>query len=406
MLYLNKKLTMLGVTEVDRIIHKELKDFSKVTLPLEKCVGKVLKEEIRADRDFPPFNRVMMDGIGIQFKQWEQGKREFTVEGLCAAGDEAKTLLDSQGCLEVMTGTVMPSNADTVVKYEHVTINNGLARIEEGHEITRGQHIHLQGTDRVLGDLLIEPERIITSADVAVLATVGKSEVVVAKSPKIAVVATGDELVDIHETPKPHQIRKSNVHAIISDLQSKGFTAEAFHFVDDQASLRNGLKSIIEFFDVVVMSGGVSKGKFDYIPGILDDIGVEKKFHFVRQRPGKPFWFGRYKKGVVFALPGNPVSTFVGLYRYVLPYLYRSSGIEPVEIKAVLAKDFNFKPGLTYFLQVKLSYDSKGTLQAMPVPGLGSGDLANLLDADALLELPDDKSEFKKGEVFTCYKYR
>ena len=238
----------------------------------------------------------------------------------------------------------------------------------------------------------------------------GKTEVQVARMPKIAVIATGDELVNIDQTPEPHQIRKSNVHAMVTDLQARGFPVEDFHFIDDQESLRQGLKAITDFFDVVVMSGGVSKGKFDYIPGILEELGVEKQFHFVRQRPGKPFWFGRYKKtaggGVVFALPGNPVSTFVGLYRYVIPFLYRSAGLEPAIVRAKLEEEFSFKPDLTYFLQVKLRYDDQGTLLARPVPGLGSGDLANLLDADGLLELPTGCEVFKKGQVFLCYKYR
>ena len=397
---------MIGVAEVDKLILEELRDFGTEKIAVDRCVGRVLKEKVVADRDFPPFDRAMMDGIAIQYAEWEKGRREFIVEGLAAAGDESKSLNNAEGCLEVMTGAVNPANTDTIVKYEEVEIEDGVARIGSDFQVKQGQHIHTQGTDRQKGDLLIEPGRILTSADIAVLATVGMTEVVVAKSPKIAVVATGDELVDIAETPQPHQIRKSNVHAIVADLQSKGFTAEAFHFADDKDSLRSGLKSITDFYEIVVMSGGVSKGKFDYIPVILDELGVEKKFHFVKQRPGKPFWFGRYKNGVVFALPGNPVSTFVGLNRYVLPFLYRCTGIEPAAVKAQLAEDFSFKPDLTYFLQVKLRYNDNGTLLALPVPGLGSGDLANLLDADALLELPPDRSAFKQGEVFSCYTFR
>lgn len=401
---------MIDVATVDRIIGDELIDFGTEKVPMERSIDRVLKEEIYADRDFPPFDRVMMDGIGIRFEEWKSGKREFQVEGLAAAGDALQALKNNENCLEVMTGAVMPGNADSVVKYEEVTIEDGVARISADSEIKYGQHVHKQGTDREAGETLIKPGRKITAADVAVLATVGKVEVEVATSPKVAVISTGDELVEIDQQPEPHQIRKSNVHAIVADLETKGFTAQAFHFIDDQDSLRGGLKEITRNFDLLVLSGGVSKGKFDYIPGILEELGVEKKFHFVRQRPGKPFWFGRYKMGdshgVVFALPGNPVSTFVGLYRYVLPFLYRSTGLEPAVIKARLEEDFTFKPGLTYFLQVKLHYDNNGILLARPVPGLGSGDLANLLDADGLLELPDDQVEFKAGEVFRCYPYR
>jgi len=135
-------------------------------------------------------------------------------------------------------------------------------------------------------------------------------------------------------------------------------------------------------------------------------LGVENQFHFVKQRPGKPFWFGRYKKGVVFALPGNPVSTFIGALRYVIPFLYRSAGVEPKALRAMLTKDFTFRVDLTYFLQVNLSYSDDGRLLATPVPGRGSGDLANLLEADGFVELPEGKDEFKAGEVFNYYGYR
>ena len=189
-------------------------------------------------------------------------------------------------------------------------------------------------------------------------------------------------------------------------MQQHKFKAEAFHFTDDKDALRAGLKEVLNFFDVVVLSGGVSKGKLDYVPEILTELGVEKEFHFVKQRPGKPFWFGRYETGVVFALPGNPVSTFVGLLRYVIPFLYRSTGVEPKAVKAMLTEDFTFKPDLTYYLQVQLNYSDDGRLLATPAPGQGSGDLANLLAADAFIELPQGKNEYKKGDVFRCYGYR
>ena len=150
----------------------------------------------------------------------------------------------------------------------------------------------------------------------------------------------------------------------------------------------------------------MSKGKLDYVPEILEELGVEKLFHKVMQRPGKPFWFGRNEKTVVFALPGNPVSTYVGLLRYVIPFITRQTGVHPKQIKARLSEDFSFKPNLTYFLQVLLSYDDEGHLMATPSAGHGSGDLANLVDADAFLELTQGNDLYQSGEVFTCYPFR
>lgn len=397
---------MVSVEEVDKFISESLLDLGVEKLPFEDSVGRILKQKVVADRDFPPFDRVMMDGIAIQFSQWEEGKRSFPIKGLSAAGSSIKTLVNDDHCLEVMTGSVMPINTDTVVKYEHVTVKDGFAIIDDDHIIKVDQHIHSRGLDRKNGDVLLDVERVISPAEIAILATVGVSEVTVAKAAKIAVIATGDELVDVSDTPAPHQIRKSNVHSMVAALNTSNFSAEAFHLIDDKEQLRKGMAEILNSFDVVILSGGVSKGKLDFVPEILDELGVEKRFHFVKQRPGKPFWFGQYKNGVVFALPGNPVSTFVGLTRYVIPFLYRTAGVEPKPVKAMLTKKFTFKPDLVYFLQVQLSYSDDGQLLATPVPGQGSGDLANLLEADGFIELPMGKENFTAGEVFDCYGYR
>ena len=397
---------MVTVLEVDEKIAGSLLDLGNEEIAIEEAVGRTLKQQVVADRDFPPFDRAMMDGIAIQFDQWENGQRTFVIVGLCAAGTPKGAMGAADVCLEIMTGAVLPANADTLVKYEAVTILDGKATIDEDHVIKKGQHIHLQGTDRKAGNVLLEGEGIISPAEIAILATVGVDKVTVAKSPKIAVIATGDELVDVDVLPEDHQIRKSNIYSLTTALQQHKFKAEAFHFTDDKDALRAGLKEVLNFFDVVVLSGGVSKGKLDFVPEILTELGVEKEFHFVKQRPGKPFWFGRYKTGVVFALPGNPVSTFVGLLRYVIPFLYRSTGVEPKAVKAMLTEDFTFKPDLTYYLQVQLNYGDDGRLLATPAPGQGSGDLANLLAADAFIELPQGKNEYKKGDVFRCYGYR
>jgi len=397
---------MVTVEEVDKYIANSLINLGTETINLEDAVGRVLQQQVVADRDFPPFNRVMMDGIAIQFALWENGKRSFNIEGLAAAGIAQHRLRNAEGCLEVMTGAVLPENTDTVVQYEHLIITAGKAVIGDEYILKVGQHIHNQGSDRSKREVLLQAGRVISPAEIGVMATVGIAEVTVARSAKVAVIATGDELIDIEKTPDLHQIRKSNVHSLIASLREHNFKAEAFHFKDDMDGLRTGLKEILDSYDVLVLSGGVSRGKFDYVPEILAELGVAEQFHFVKQRPGKPFWFGRHKKAVVFALPGNPVASFVGLYRYVIPFLYCSMGVEPKVAKAMLTADFTFKPNLTYFLQVKLNYSNDGHLLATPVPGHGSGDLANLLTADAFLGLPSDTDVFKKGEVFSCYWFR
>ncbi|HRW99930.1 MAG TPA: molybdopterin-binding protein, partial [Cyclobacteriaceae bacterium] len=189
-------------------------------------------------------------------------------------------------------------------------------------------------------------------------------------------------------------------------FQRHGCTSTRFHLQDDQDEITNGLNKIIEQHDVIVLSGGVSKGKFDYVPDALNKLGIEKHFHKVRQRPGKPFWFGSRNNKTVFALPGNPVSTFMCFYRYIEPWLFNSLGLSAPEQKAQLNSDFEFKDdNLTYFLQVALK-NSDGRLIATPIPGGGSGDFANLKDVSAFMELPEGKKVFKKGEVYPVYSFR
>jgi molybdopterin molybdotransferase len=205
----------------------------------------------------------------------------------------------------------------------------------------------------------------------------------------------------------PYQIRRSNVYAIAA-LLDDAFKIEAqlFHFVDDKALIVKGLETILNDFDVVILSGAVSEGKFDFVPNALHDLGVQKLFHKVSQRPGKPFWFGKLdQKAVVFALPGNPVSTFMCACRYVLPFIEASMGLEPVRTSGVLLEDVIFKPDLTYFVPVKIiSYHHAPIVKALT--GNGSGDLANLNEADGFLELPRDKTEFKAGESYPLIRYR
>ena len=397
---------MITVSAVDEFINNSL-----LSLPAEKVsfadsLGRVLKEEIVADRDFPPFDRVMMDGIAIRFSSWMDGKRDFPLVGLQAAGDPIQTLNSCEAALEVMTGAILPLGADAVIKYEDIAIKDGIASLNSELIVKENQHVHAQGIDRLVGEVLIKEDVIISPAELAILATVGKNEVLVAMQPKVAVIATGDELVDVNEVPKLHQIRKSNVYELKAGLQEHRITADTYHFEDDKSKLFSGLGRILKDYQVVILSGGVSMGKLDYVPEILIELGVEKLFHKVSQRPGKPFWFGRHEKGCVFALPGNPVSTFVGLKRYIIPYLYRSVGVEPEAVKAVLTEDFTFVPDLTYFLQVTLSFSAEGQLLAAPAPGHGSGDLANLVDSDGFLELPQGENLYKKNEVFTCYPFR
>ncbi|MCH3884037.1 molybdopterin molybdotransferase MoeA [Tenacibaculum aquimarinum] len=395
---------MISVKEAKNIILNSTQDFGVEEIPFIKSVGRILKEEIVADRDFPPFNRVSMDGIAINYTYFKNGQRSFKVEGIQAAGSEQLTMQNSENCIEVMTGAVLPNNCDTVIRYEDVTIENGIATITV-NEIKDKQNIHVKGKDKTKNDVLIAENKLISAAEIGVFATVGKSFVKVAKEPKVLIVSTGDELVGVDEIPLEHQIRRSNVFTLVSLLERLHIPSETIHITDNKQILKNKIKICLEEFDVLLFSGAVSKGKFDFLPEVFNELGVEKLFHKVAQRPGKPFFYGRTNNCNVFGFPGNPISTFVNCLAYFYPWYYKSVGIKIEEETAILNADMTFKPSLTYFLQVKLN-DRFGHTIATPITGNGSGDLASLVNVDAFIKLPHDKTEFKSGENYPIIRYR
>jgi molybdopterin molybdotransferase len=400
---------MINVKQALELVLNSTQNFGVEEIPFLKSVGRILKEEIAADRDFPPFNRVSMDGIAIDFSEFSSRLRSnrqlsFKIEGIQAAGSEQITLKNSENCIEVMTGAVLPNNVNTVIRYEDLTIENGVATVNID-AVKDKQNVHSKGKDGKTGDVLVKPNTKISAAEIGVLSTVGKSFVKVAKQPKVMIVSTGDELVDVYETPLEHQIRRSNVFTLVSLLNRLHIPSETAHITDDKPILKSKIATYLQEYDVLLFSGAVSKGKYDFLPEVFEELCVEKLFHKVAQRPGKPFFYGKTQNCNVFGFPGNPISTFVNCLAYFYPWYYKSVGLEIEEETAILTKNVTFKPSLTYFLQVKLN-SRFGHLIATPITGNGSGDLASLVNADAFIKLPNDKSEFKKGEVFPILKYR
>lgn len=396
---------MVRVEEATSIILSNLFKPTTHRVKLQDAVGRVLAETVRADRDFPPFDRVAMDGIAIHSPAWANGRRTFGIEGVQAAGKERQQLRDIDNAVEVMTGAMLPEGTDTVIRYEDVTISGSQATIHAAN-VEGGQNIHRQASDAKANSVLLEPGIRLSPAEIALLASVGKAEIDVYAFPKTAIISTGDEIVSIAEAPLPHQIRRSNTYALEAAMQRMGWEGTQFHMPDRKDFLQESLPVITAAHDVMILSGGISKGKFDYIPEVLEWIGIRKLIQHVSQRPGKPFWFGVMDSGkYVFALPGNPVSTYLCFYRYVAPWMWASLGAAVSPQYAVLAADFTFQPEVTYFLQVRVQ-NEHGRLMAYPAAGGGSGDFANLKLVDGFLELPAGKSRFAAGEVFPYLPFR
>lgn len=402
---------MLSVEDAYRHVLATARPLPPETVPLLAAAGRVLRQEVRADRDFPPYNRVTMDGIALRFAALQTGQTVFDIERTQLAGALPQPLTNLLAAIEIMTGAALPPGTDTVVRYEDLAISEGPVRQATVRVLppAQGHNVHARATDQAAGTRLLAPGLVLSAAEIAVAATVGASQLAVARRPRLAVVSTGDELVPLTQTPLPHQIRRSNAPMLQAALALDGAESEAFHFDDDLASLKARLPALLAGFDAVLLSGGVSKGKADFLPQALRESGVEQVFHGVAQRPGQPFWFGRRPGGaVVFAMPGNPVATFAAYYRYVRGWLRQCQGTAPAppQVMAELATAFDFKPALTYFLAVRLAPAPDGRLLAYPTPTGGSGDLAGLLVADGLLELAPNQTHFAAGSVWPLWQYR
>jgi molybdopterin molybdotransferase len=407
---------MVSVTDALTLTQQHLLTLPTETVSIDEANGRVLREAVLADRNFPPFDRVAMDGICIRFADYQDGPRKdgprtvgtrtFQITGAQFAGKPQQTLSGENACLEVMTGSMLPQGADTVIRYEDVTIADGRATITiEGVE--KGQHLHFRATDRRSGDILLPIGTRLGPAELAVAASVGQAKLVVTVMPRVALISTGDELVDVTDAPLPYQIRRSNTYMLRANLASLGINATLHHIVDDEATMVDNLRKLLDMNDVLILSGGVSAGKADFVPGVLVKLGVQQQFHQIKQRPGKPLWFGTTSDKAVFGLPGNPVSTVLCAYRYVLPYLKGCLGLPTTSnLYAQLAQDITFQPPVTYFLPVRLTSEPDGRTLAHPLPGSGSADFANLLDADAFMELPPNQSTFNAGQAFPLWSTR
>lgn len=371
------------------------------TIPFNMSFGRILAEDIFADRDFPPFDRVAMDGIAVKYSE---ANRAWRLVGVQRAGQKPFRFKDKEvtdEAIEIMTGAACPKPFDTIIPYEHLFIKGDVAYLKEEFTVRFGQNLHLKGADRHRGDKLLENGQKIGHGEIAILASVGKMYVCVRRNPEILIVSTGDELVDVCQRPKKWQIRRSNVYFVQNLLRSEGFISQISHLPDDPKILRKKLNKWKTKYDIILMSGGVSMGKSDYIPDTAAFLGFEKIFHGVAQRPGKPFWCGIYDSCLLFGLPGNPLSTAVCTAYYVLPYLLSlTQSDNPSRLRtAVLAEDLRFDKPLTRFFPAVLhaGYDSK--VYAVPIKDHGSGDLASLIRANSFVIFPADENHLPKGSI-------
>ena len=402
---------MISPVEADALIAGQLICLPIESLPLVQCVGAVLRENIYAERDQPPFDRVAMDGFAVATAGLRGGK-PLLVQAMQAAGDPPLSLASPQHAIEIMTGAVLPAGCDAVIPVEQsrlAEIEPQTVSFEPELRIAVGQNIHRRGSEVRQGALLLATGVRLGAPEIAVAAGAGMPRIRVSAQPTISVVSTGNEIIEPGEPILAHQVRRSNAYGIVAALRRRGFQRIADeHLPDELGALKARLRVLVQTHDVLILSGGVSAGRLDLVPAALAGIGVREVFHKVAQRPGKPLWFGMAPTGTaVFALPGNPVSTLICLARYVLPALYAAMGETPPRApeRIALAAAVEVRATLAFFMPVKITIDDWGRPWAEPRTTNGSGDYAALTGTDGVVELPPGPHTHPKGFVARLHRW-
>ncbi|MBT8037999.1 MAG: molybdopterin molybdotransferase MoeA [Verrucomicrobiae bacterium] len=378
---------LITVEEAESLIRQNLTTRPVETIPLAEAQGRYLRQDIVADRPMPPFDRVMMDGIAIKHAAYSAGQSHFPIAATQAAGAPAIKLADERSCIEVMTGCVLPVGCDCVIPVELIDTSNHTAQVNDEAKPRRNQHIHFTGGDTAQGQTLLTSGQRLNAPELTIAASCGATDLQVTSLPRILILSTGDEVVAPDETPMPHQIRRSHataLHAVITSMHLGTVTTQ--HVPDHPETLHETIGNALSSHDVLVVTGGVSRGKYDYVAPVLKAHLGAPHFHGVAQRPGKPFAFwNKPHTPPVFALPGNPVSVMACAARYLLPALIEvASGARATAVSTLPATGhFNCPPHFTGLIPCKVN---NGRIELIPISN--SGNFLSLSGTHGIAELP------------------
>jgi molybdopterin molybdotransferase len=363
-----------------------------------EALGRVLAQEICADRDYPPFDRATRDGYAARAAEAKPGGR-LRCAGEIKAGEEPGPGLSPGACVQIMTGAAMPRGADAVVMIEHTTRRNDTVTFAAAAQA--GQNIVPRGSEAHAGETLLVAGARLGFAELALAAQVGVARLEVAKRPRVAILSTGDEIVRIEEVPGPFQIRNSNAVSLAAQTRLAGGEPVLLgHAADREDDLREKIKTGLRE-PLLALSGGVSAGKYDLVENVLRSLGAEFYFDAVAMRPGRPTVFGRCGETFVFGLPGNPVSTMVTFELFVSPAMDVLSGAaaRPLPLaEARLGKAVREKVGLTHFLPARVEW-AGGRPEVTVLNWQGSGDVATVARANCFLVVPQEKGNMEGGET-------
>ncbi len=401
---------MLTVQEALEQVLAHSRRLAPTPMPLDDCLGLVLAEGVTSDIDSPPYDKSMVDGYAVHSSDLASGSAELQVIDEIMAGAVPKRPIVPGSCSRIMTGAPLPENADAIVmleQTERIPAAPEKIRIDDPR-FRPGQNILRQGVAMRRGDLVLRAGRVIGSAEIALLAEVGRAIVPAIAAPRVAVLSTGNELVSAGHQPQAGQIRNSNGPMIVAAVrQAKASPVNLGIARDEPQQLRERLAEGLQH-DVLIVSGGVSTGVLDLVPGLLAELGVEQVFHRIRMKPGKPLWFGVSKTALVFGLPGNPVSSFVCFELFVKPALARLAGredqVERRTSTAHLAAEFTHRGERPTYQPAVLASRERQRPEKLarptvtPLSWAGSADLRGLVDANSLISFPAGDRSYSAGE--------
>jgi len=393
---------MLSVAQAQSLVLDNTRPLTPMVAPLTpEALGLVLAEEIVSDLDMPPYDKAMMDGFAVRTADLAAGSAVLHVIEEVTAGQTPRLALGPGQATRIMTGAPLPAGADAVVQVEHTrAIEEDRVAIEHG-PVLADLNVLRRGREMDSGQIVLHAETKLRPQEFGILATVGRTKVKVYPAPRVAILSTGDEIVDACQKPGPGQIRNGNGPMLAAQVWRAGGEPLALGIArDTPESLRPLIEAGLRQ-PVLVLSGGVSAGKLDLVPGMLRELGVQPHFHKVELKPGKPVFFGTRGDTLVFGLPGNPVSALVCFELFVRPALRRlrnEPSACPAPVRAVLATAFAYRTDRPTYYPAQLSQRPDGLWDVMPVAWFGSPDLLGLTRANALMIIPSGAHQYGAGD--------
>ena len=393
---------MISVEEAKELIVKSTTQLKPVQQEISKSLNQILSEDVISPINYPPFDQSAMDGFAI-FHSDILDKKEIEIIGEAPAGSPYKEKIPSGKSVRIFTGGKIPEGTDTVIVQERVSIANGKI-ISEDQQIVKGANIREKGSQIEKGEIVLRKETVLNAGAIGFLASLGITYVNVFPKPRVSIIVTGNELQKPGLPLVNGQVYESNSFALKSALESINIsTVNIFAIGDDEKITKDTLASAIHDSDVVLVSGGISVGKYDFVGKCLQELQVENIFYKISQKPGKPMFFGRKNNCLIFGLPGNPASALSCFYEYVFPALKIMQGFEEIFLKKLnlpVSSDYKKKEGLSLFLKGKTSDGKVAVLS-----GQESNNIGAFAFADCLIYLPAEKGNIKSGEMVEAHLF-